>query len=824
MLIDKSGQRITKVNSTWTQCLEASVILVVLWSSFAFTQSKLDATLVVHTDKSGPRISPMLYGIFFEEINCAGDGGLYGELIRNRSFDESSKPVHWKLIKEGMADAEMSVDSLWSMSEKNIHYLRLKVLHILEGYVGVGNEGYWGIPVTKGASYQFSFFAMVPDGLNRSIVAVLESPEAKVVASARIDSLATDWKQHSATLVAGESVSAARLVIRITEPGVLLLDMVSLFPKETFRDRPNGLRQDLAMMLANLRPSFVRFPGGCWVEGDNLRLSYRWKQTVGNVADRRCQYNIWQYFSTNGLGYHEYLQMCEDLGAEPLFVINCGMSHRGNVPIHEMKPWVQDALDAIEYANGPVDSRWGSLRAKNGHPAPFNLKYMEIGNENGGPAYAERYALFHDAIRAEYPDVRLIANVWGGYPKNRPVEIIDEHYYSSPKFFINNAERYDKYDRSGPKVYVGEYAVTEGCGNGNLRAALGEAAFMTGMERNSDIVVMASYAPLFANINYKKWNPDLINFNGTSAYGTPSYYVQQMFSRNRGDRVLQSELQIQDETPEPLRPRNGKIGLGTWNTQAEFKDIKVTKSGKVVFESDFESGAAAWLPLGGDWKLVDGALRQAAEGSNRRAVVGDSLWSDYTYTLTARKLRGAEGFLILFSVKDNDNWVWWNIGGWGNTRHTIEYSEEGEKAILGKDVPGTVETGRWYDIRIELSGQRVKCYLDDQLIHDVVYEQTRLKALHAVASRVDATGEIILKVVNVSKRAIDTRLQLLGVSSLEKNAEAFVLTSSDSMDENSIQEPEKVVPTKKRVENVAKDFRYTFPPTSVTIMRLKASK
>ena len=269
-----------------------------------------------------------------------------------------------------------------------------------------------------------------------------------------------------------------------------------------------------------------------------MSLAYRWKQTIGDPSERRTQYNLWQYHATHGIGYHEYLQMCEDLGAEPLFVINCGMSHKEVVPLDKMGEFVQDALDAIEYANGPVSSTWGALRAKNGHPAPFNLKYMEIGNENGGTAYQERYALFYDAIKAKYPQMHLIADEWSGRPTNRPIEIVDEHYYSTPEFFIANADKYDSYDRAGRKVYVGEYAVTQGCGQGNLRAAVGEAAFMTGLERNSDVVVMASYAPLFANVNYKKWNPDLIDFDSSRVYGIPSYYVQQMFSENRGDVVL----------------------------------------------------------------------------------------------------------------------------------------------------------------------------------------------------------------------------------------------------------------------------------------------
>ena len=788
----------------------------------AFGQDNPTASLLIHADREGPRISPTLYGIFFEEINCAGDGGLYGELIRNRSFEEASTPVHWRMIKEGMVDAQMSVDSMYSLGEKNEHYLKIKVLLALEGYIGVSNSGYWGISVTKGASYDFTMSAMALDGINRNMLVVLEGTEGEVLASAPIKGVGSDWNHFKATLVAERSCPDARLVIRISEPGQVFLDMVSLFPRATFKNRPNGLRLDLATMLSEMKPSFVRFPGGCWVEGDNLRLSYRWKQTVGDVGDRRYQYNIWDYYSTNGLGFHEYLQMCEDLRAEPLFVINCGMSHREIVPLRDMKPWVQDALDALEYANGSVDTRWGTMRAKNGHPAPFNLKYMEIGNENGGEAYAERFALFYDAIKAKDPNVHLIADVMGGYPKNRPIELIDEHYYSSPRFFVNNADRYDSYDRKGPKIYVGEYALTQGCGNGNLRAAVAEAAFMTGMERNSDVVAMASYAPLFANVHYKKWNPDLINFNSTVAYGTPSYYVQQLFSENRGDVVLGSQWEAQDQIQMPVPPRNGKIGLGTWNTQAEFKDVRVVKNGKTLYESDFETDAKGWSRVEGEWKLVDGALRQAGEGSKRRAIAGDSTWVDYTYSVKARKLGGAEGFLVLFSVKDNNSYVWWNIGGWNNTQHGIEYSDEEGKSLVGKPVAGSVETGKWYDIKIELSDQHVRCYLDGQLVHDFTYDEAPLSPLHAVVSRTSASGEIIVKVVNVSSRPIDTRINIDGVISVGSEAKVSVITSPDPRDENTLESPMKIVPRSKKVQGIGKKFRYTFDPNSVTILRLDA--
>jgi alpha-L-arabinofuranosidase len=768
------------------------------------------ATLTVAVDKPGHSISPMLYGIFFEDINCSADGGIYAEMVRNRNLEDSSKPERWEAIGESAAGVELTVDAAQPVSPKNPHSLRVKIANPTNGRAGVANSGFWGMAVEKGQTYDLSLFARGSEGFNGPLTISLESSDGKVYAQKISRSLAADWKQYRLSLKASAADPRARLVISANRPGTFWLDMVSLFPRQTWKHRPNGLRPDLAEMLAGLKPGFVRFPGGCWVEGDTMGLAYRWKQTIGDLSERRTQYNIWQYQATHGIGYHEYLQMCEDLGAEPLFVINCGMSHKENVPLDKMGEFVQDALDAIEYANGPVNSTWGAVRAKNGHRAPFNLKYMEIGNENGGTAYHERYALFYDAIKAKYPQMHLIADEWSGTPKNRPIEIVDEHYYSTPEFFIANAGKYDSYDRAGRKVYVGEYAVTQGCGQGNLRAAVGEAAFMTGMERNSDVVVMASYAPLFANVNYKKWNPDLIDFDSSRAYGIPSYYVQQMFSANRGDVVLPVTVTAPAITP---AARTGAIGVGTWRTQAEFKDIKVTRGDETLFACDFADGTRGWRRHGGDWSAQDGILKQKSMAENVRAFAGDKNWSNYTYSLKARKLGGAEGFLIPFLVKDEEAKAWWNIGGWGNVRHGIEL-----EGIAGGDVPGSIETGRWYDIRIEVKGANVRCFLDDKLIHDVSYAAT--KSLYAVASLAKRANEVILKVVNVSATDMETDLQLEG-SKILPAATAIVLASDKPDDENTLEQPARVKPVTRKLNDAGAVFRHTFPANSVTVLRLK---
>jgi len=772
------------------------------------------ATLKVDLSKPGAKISPMLYGIFFEEINHAGDGGLYAEMIRNRSLEDARTPEGWSLLTENGAEGTISVDSAQPLNVRNPHALRLDIARARPGRVGVANTGHWGISIARGRRYRLTLYARRSKDFSGPASVSLESGTGRVYARKTIKGLAEDWKRFTRFLTSDGDDPSARLVISTSSPGTIWLDMVSLFPQDTWKRRPNGLRPDLAKMLSDLKPSFVRFPGGCFVEGDILENAFRWKNTIGDIVTRPGHWNLWGYRSTDGLGYHEYLQMCEDLGAKPLFVINCGMSHGGNVPMDQLESWVQDALDAIEYANGPTTSQWGALRSQNGHPAPFGLKYMEIGNENGGPAYEERYARFYDAIKARYPEIQLIANV---PVASRPMDILDEHYYASPERFASQAHRYDSYHRKSPQIYVGEYACTQNCGQGNLRAALGEAAFMTGIERNPDIVAMASYAPLFVHVHDRKWNPDAIAFDSSRCYGTPSYWVQQLFSLNRGDIVLPTQLTC--ETRRPQTQLRGAIGLGTWATQAEFKDIQVAHNDQTLYAADFSDGAAGWRVFRGDWKAKEGAYQQTGDGVDFRSVAGDPAWMDYTYSLKARKLGGAEGFLILFRVRDDNNWLWWNLGGWGNVRHAIEKCEGGSKSILGDSIPGHIEAGRWYDIRIEVKGSHIRCFLDGRLIHDV--EDHAPEPMYAVASRVQSTGEIILKVVNLSEVSQDTRIVLEGADKIASQGKAIVLTSNSPEDENSLDQPDKVAPVTLPAKGLGPTFRYVFPCHSLTILRLK---
>jgi len=773
-----------------------------------------DSSITVSVDRPGAKASPLLWGIFFEDINLSADGGIYAELVRNRSFEDSDKPEWWTTVGSGNVKIDLSVDAEKPVSNRNLHSLKVVVGNSGVARVGIANGGYFGMSVAKGAVYDLSLRARSDGTFKGPLTVSLESADSVCYAKDRVKGLTSEWQAFTFVLKSDTTDPKARLVISADKPGTFWLDCVSLMPRDTFKG--HGFRKDLAQMLADLKPAFMRFPGGCWVEGNTMKEAYRWKETIGDVFDRRSQYNLWGYTATHGMGFHEYLQLAEDIGAEPLFCINVGMSHHENVPMDKMGEFVQDALDAIEYANGPADSRWGAVRTKAGHPAPFNMKMMEIGNENGGPAYCERYALFHDAIKAKYPDFQLVADKWSGIPKNRPLDIVDEHYYSTPEFFISQAGKYDGYDRAGYKVFVGEYAVTQGTGQGSLRGAVGEAAFMTGLERNSDVVVMASYAPLFVHANHRHWNPDLIVFDSSRAYGIPSYYVQKLYSENRGGTVLPCAV---DSTPAEAPTECGMIGVGTWLTQAEFKDIKVTRDGETLFTCNFANGTQGWNLRGGEWKAGDGVLRQSSDAENVRAITGDKKWSDYTYTLKARKLGGQEGFLIIFGADSENGKSWWNLGSWGNKRHGIEAPGIDTEASR---VDGTIETGRWYDIRVELKGGNIKCFLDGKLVHDVSAKP--VKALHASSTLSPDGKEVILKVVNAAAAARTAEVRLNGVARIAKGTKGWVLTSADAMDENALDEPNKVIPIAVPVDVSSPVFTREFPGNSVTVLRLPVGR
>lgn len=814
------------MNTLLERCLKQTVAIGLLIATVAHAQNS--ATITIQVNQPGAVVSSNLFGIFFEEINYAGDGGLYAELVRNRSFANSSNPDFWTLVTNGTAVGQMSVDASQPLNTNNVRSLSL-TKSSGTGSVGAANSGYWGIALQSGATYDLNFYARGTNGFTGPVDVRLESANGgQIYAQTSVSGLTTSWQHFAASLVPGGSDTNARIVLSLTNAGTVWLDEVSLFPRATFNGRTNGLRLDLANMLAGLSPSFYRYPGGNFIESWNVTNAVRWKKTIGDPAARPGHLNdSWGYWSTDGYGLDEFFHQCEDMGMEPLYGINAGLmlgyngSTNNTVPLAEMGPWVQDALDLIEYANGDTSTTWGALRAANGHPAPYNLKYMEIGNENGGSYYNERYTLFYDAIKAQYPEIRLISPVWGTTPWSRPVEIRDEHYYSSPATFISYANKYDSYSRSGPRVFVGEYAVTSGYGTyGNLSAGLGEAAFMTGIERNSDIVEMACYAPLFANVNGIQWHPDLIYYDSSRCFGTPAYYVQKLFSQNRGNAILPTTVFVATSVTNP--PPHGAIGLGSWSTSVQYTNIVVTSNGVTLYQSDFvNQGTNGWRVFNGTWSTNAGLYQQtSASTTDCRSTTGNTNWANYTLSLRARKVSGSEGFLILFNWTGDNNWTWLNLGGWGNAQHGIEQNVNGSKSILGTRVSGSINTGQWYDVSIVLNSNRVQCYLDGSLIQDVTYPATAAAGLFASSTFDQNSGQVIVKAVNPYGQSLDTTFDLTGLESVSSNATLVQLTSGSSADENSLASPTNVFPATSVITNAGTNFTLTLPANSLSVLRL----
>ncbi|GAT63639.1 alpha-L-arabinofuranosidase C-terminal domain-containing protein [Paludibacter jiangxiensis] len=794
----------------------SSIVFFLCFQSFAIDKAKIS----VDVNKPGHAIAPNLFGIFFEDINLSADGGIYPELVRNRSFEDADTLQNWKFTSANNQSKALvctaNVLSRQPVTPLNA-FNRKSLLIDANGLFKMENEGYFGMNAVQGNSYTFKMAARTSTNFNSSVKVRLVGSNGKELASGEIKGFDEKWQYFSLTLTPSTTDPKAHLEISGEGTGKLYLDMVSLMPDKTWKN--SGLRVDLAQAIDALHPKFFRFPGGCWVEGEDFEHMYHWKNTIGNIDSRTSLWNIWGYNATHGLGYHEYLQMAEDLGAEPLFCINAGVSHKETVSTDRIGPWIQDALDAIEYANGPLTSVWGSIRAKNGHPAPFNLKYLEIGNENFGKEYFANYELIAKAVLAKYPDMKLIANDWsGGHPTEPSPELIDEHYYNNPDWFVLNATKYDGYDRKGPKIFIGEYAVTSGSGKGNLRGAIGEAAWMTGMERNSDIVEMGAYAPLFCNANHKRWPINLINYDSYRWYGLPSYYVQEMFANNQGTVTLPVNVEGGPQVEMPSS--SGRIGLGTWNNTAEFKDLKVVApDGKMLYQSDFSKSIDDWTKTGqGDWSVKDGILKQSAIATGVTAFVGDKSWKNYTVTLKARKLSGENGFQIYFHNTGKGERIRWDIGGYNNTTNEMQIG------LNAGSMKGSLEPGRWYDVKLEILDNAVKGYLDGKLVQEVSNGQLNTKSICASASRDDKSGDIIVKVVNTAAIAVKTTIALQGVTNITGTGTAIVLTSANALDENTLDAPTKVAPKTETVKFSGTKINRSFPANSLTILRLSNNK
>ncbi|HEY8657674.1 MAG TPA: alpha-L-arabinofuranosidase C-terminal domain-containing protein [Hanamia sp.] len=548
--------------------LLASIIITVtaLWPALLNAQSKSD--IIVSVNKPTATVQPTMWGIFFEDINFGADGGIYAELVKNRSFEFAMPLMGWTVHQNKFNEGSVLVLNRQNENIANPRFVRITKKNAYDS-LSLTNDGFRGMGIKKGLRYDFSVLCrQQTSGLKLHIE--LWNASGKVIGSAILSPAVSEneWKKEAISFNATDTALNGKLNIWFEGSGVVDLDMISLFPSDTWKSRPGGMRADMIQLLADMKPGFIRFPGGCIVEGRDLANRYQWKRTLGPVEERQLIMNRWNtefanrpasdYFQTFGLGFFEYFQLAEDIGAEPLPILNCGMACQFNtaevVPLNELDPYVQDALDLIEFANGDVNTTWGKVRASLGHPAPFNLKMMGIGNENWGPQYIERLKIFSKAIKDKYPNFKLVVSS-GTDPngdrfdylndrvRKLHADLIDEHYYRRPEWFLANATRYDNYPRNGSKIFAGEYAAqsdhTVSIHNkNNMATAIAEAAFMTGLERNADVVNMASYAPLFAHDEAWQWTPDLIWVNNIKSYGTPDYYVQKLYSTNKGTNVV----------------------------------------------------------------------------------------------------------------------------------------------------------------------------------------------------------------------------------------------------------------------------------------------
>ena len=561
--------------------------------------------LDINTKKLGAPVQPTMYGIFFEDINYAADGGLYAEMVKNRSFEFPQHLMGWRAF--GQFDVKDD-----GPFERNPHYVRLKYAGHNDKFTGLENEGFFGIAVKKDATYRFSVWARCPEGgkstLEVSFVDNDTMGEDQRFATVNVEVSGKEWKKYTATLKS--PVTEAKGALRIFLMGdkaTTDVEHISLFPTDTWKGRENGMRKDLAQALFDMHPGVFRFPGGCIVEGTDLESRYQWKNSVGPVENRPLNENRWQYtfghrffpdyYQSYGLAFYEYFLMSEEIGAEPLPILNVGLAcqyqnnhESAHCPVDHLEPFVQDALDLIEFANGSTDTEWGKLRAEMGHPEPFNLKFLGIGNEQWGKEYPERLEVFVKVFREKHPEIKIVGSsgpnsegrdfdyLWPEM-KRLKVDLVDEHFYRPESWFLAAGNRYDKYDRKGPKVFAGEYACHGANGKkwNHFNAALLEAAFMTNLERNADIVHMATYAPLFAHVEGWQWRPDMIWFDNLRSVRTCSYYVQQLYAHNKGTNVIPLTMAGQ-----PVSGQEGQDGLfasAVWDKDANTYIVKVINVG-----------------------------------------------------------------------------------------------------------------------------------------------------------------------------------------------------------------------------------------------------
>ncbi|MFF5085049.1 alpha-L-arabinofuranosidase C-terminal domain-containing protein [Actinoplanes sp. NPDC000266] len=828
-----------------TAILLAAAVLVVPAAPAAAAVT--DHALTIDADAARTEISDDLYGIFYEDINYAADGGLYAELVRNRSFEFNTSDnasftglTGWETVNRGGATATPQVvTGDGRLNDSNRYWLTLTSTG---PGAGVRNLSYnAGVALKQGARYDLSVWARSETAQTLTVRAEDATGATELAAATVPVDGSNQWRKYTATLTASTTTDAARLAVLAGAAGTVHLDQVSLMSQDTWTGPVNGrsvLRRDLADKIAALKPKFLRFPGGCVTNvgtfdtyldsgGADRRRTYQWKETLGPVEQRPTNYNFWGYNQSYGIGYLEYFKFAEDLGATPLPVLSVG-ANGCNSSVPELTDaaginrWVQDTLDLIEFANGDVSTPWGAKRAALGHPEPFRLRYIGLGNEEIHTTFEANFPKFRDAIKAKHPEIVVISNtgpdaegsrfnaLWN-FNRAQNVEMVDEHYYRDPAWMYNNIKRYDSYDRNGPKVFLGEYA-----SRGNTQAnALAEASYMTMLERNSDVVKLASYAPLLSNESYVQWRPDAIWFDNDESWNSANYYVQQMFSVNQGDQVVPSTSATTGTAPAV----KGGVFLSTWATSAAYDNVKVTGGEGTLFADDF-SAPTTFQPQAGSWAVTNGEYVQSSTMvTDARTIVPDAYakdWSNYTLEVDARKIAGAEGFLIGFAAGGAGDYYWWNLGGWNNTRQGLERAVGGTKSEVASKANSAIVTGQTYRAKVVVAGAKVSLYLDGVL--QMEYTQPAPQ-LHQVVTHDDETGDIVVKAVNPTGDTARTRVKVDGGATIAGRAEVTELAGPPGTT-NTKAAPTAVAPVEKTFDAASNDFTYEFAPYSVTFLRL----
>jgi alpha-L-arabinofuranosidase len=891
---------------------KVSVLISCILASLLITGCTRQKPSIITVDlaSNGIEVPKDLWGIFYEEINRAGDGGLWPEMIYNMGFEEKvlpstctienglivppAKPCYaidrvnnyrfyhfdpenktegWKLENKGTSKSAMEVVSDNPLNKENPHSLLLRI-DAVDGSVNLINEGFKGISLVNGEKYNLQFYLRTDKSYNGKVVASLVGKTENTIYSQEFDvNNSGVWINYKSEIASNVTDNAVKLVLQFSSTGKVWIDYVSLLPQTTFKG--HGLRQDIAQTLADMNPSFIRWPGGCIVEGMTMENRVQWKETIGDRMSRKGQFDLWGYHNTGNFGYHDFLQFCEDIGASGMWVVNAGLScsyRNGDYyEMNEMKGIIQDILDGIEYAIGDVSTKWGAERARNGHPAPFQLKYVEIGNENYGPKYNERYNIIYDACKEKFPQIIYINdNSLNG--SNMPdykadkIEMLDLHYYVAPETFFNTVNLYDTVSRSNFKIYIGEYAVNSNVGSGTLEGALAEASFMFGIEQNSDLVKIASYAPLLENVNWQHWPTNLIRFKNDSVFGRSSYYVQKMFNENMPDVTLQATLDL----VRPEEEISGKVGFAAIansdNSAIKFKDFSVTEGSVVKYASEFPTDTAKWK-ITGSWSVAENAIstgdlkdlsylspaglyvqgnpkgnevsvRLSSGGS---LILNNLVFNNCTISVNIMTDSVFNGFNIRFGVVDDKNYFTLTISNprmrrfftpislSGNQNQPAKYVASIEHVVNGTTLRlGTIGSsfdfnmGSWHNIKVSINGRMIACAVDDNNLGEIEYRSLRKQ--HAVAGYDNADGEVIVKVVNGEDTPFNSEINLNNAKKVDPIGQIITLSSVSDKDDNSFAEPKKVTPVVSEYKGFSNSFKMEFKPNSFTILRIKASR